>query len=165
MAGFVRAQNFPQAFLGHWTGELLWHQAGKKEPQKIQMHLIVQPADTAGHYTWQIVYGDNNQDNRPYVLKPVDTARGHWVIDERNGIVLDQYWIGNRLSGAFRVQTSTILNSYRVEGDRLMIEFFNLTTEPVGKTGGTSKDVPVVESFGIKSFQQAVLRRRDVEKS
>ena len=74
-------------FLGCWEGTLYWHQPGKKAPQTVKMQLIIQPTDTANVYTWQIIYGDKNQDNRPYLLRPVDTAKGHWQVDERNGIL------------------------------------------------------------------------------
>ena len=153
------SQDFPGKFIGHWEGDLHWYQTGQRQPQIVKMQLMVQPADTAGHYNWQLIYGSKSEDSRPYILKPVDTARGHWLIDERNGIVLDQYWTGNRLSGAFTVQGSTIVNSYWLEEDRLMIEFFSIGAQSVNKSGGTSEEVPVVESYAIKSFQKAVLRR------
>jgi hypothetical protein len=160
MADFAQAQDFPQKFLGSWEGKLQWYQTGKKAPQEIKMQLNIQPADTAGHYYWQFVYG-NNEDDRPYILKAVDTAMGHWVIDERNGIELDQYWVGNRLNGAFTVQNSTIVNSYWLKGDKLIVEFFSIGTKPVNKTGGASKEVPSVESYPVKSFQKAILERVD----
>ena len=159
--GSVSAQNFPAAFLGHWQGELEWYKTGVKEPHKINMQLVIRPADTAGQYTWQIVYGTRSEDNRPYILKPVDTTKGHWVIDEKDGIVLDQYWTGGRLNGAFTVQGSTIINSYWIEGDTLMVEFFSISSKPVSKTGGSNEKTPPVESYGVKSFQKAVLRRID----
>lgn len=129
-------------------------------PQKVKMQLIVRPADTAGHYTWQLIYGDKAEDSRPYLLKPVDTAKGHWVVDERNGIVLDQYWTGNRLSGAFTVQGTTILNSYWLEGDRLLIEFFSLAAKPVRTSGAGTEAVPAVDSYAIRGFQKAVLQKQ-----
>ena len=159
MAGLATAQDFPEKFLGRWEGEMQWYQTGKKQPQGIKMQLIVQPGDTAGQYTWQIIYGTKSEDTRPYILKPVDTAKGHWVIDEKNGIILDQYWTGNRFSGAFTVQSSTIISSYWIEGDDLMVEFFSFNAKPVNKTGGDNEEIPFVESYSIKSFQKAVLRR------
>src|SRR5687767_6059456 len=92
----ARTQDIPKKFIGHWKGDLYWYKTGEKTAQKVKMQLIIRPSDTIGHYTWQIIYGENNADNRPYILKPVDTAMGHWIVDERNGIVLDQYWVGNR---------------------------------------------------------------------
>jgi hypothetical protein len=155
----IFAQEFPKDFIGHWEGELEWFQTGKM--QKVKMQLVIQPTDTSGQYTWQIIYGDKTEDSRPYILKTVDTAKGHWVVDERNGIVLDQYWIGNRFSGAFTVQTSTILNSYCLEGKNLIAEFYSVSAKPIHTTGGTSQDVPAVDSYVMKSYQKAILKKKE----
>lgn len=155
-----KAAAFPQSFVGHWSGNLLWYQTGKQTPQTVRMQLIIKPADSAGTYTWQIVYGDNGEDNRPYILKPVDTARGHWQVDERNGIVLDQYYVGNRFTSAFTVQNTTIVDSYWREGENLVVEFHSLSAKPLATTGNGTDESPRVDSYGIKGFQRAVLRRR-----
>ena len=151
---------FPKSFVGHWVGTLYWYQSGKKEPQKVTMQLVIKPADSANTYTWQIIYGDKGQDNRPYILKPVDTAKGHWQIDERNGIVLDQYFIGGRFTSAFTVQTSTIVNSFWLEGKNLIAEFYSMTSKPVNSTGEGTEDSPKVDSYGTKSYQRAVMKRK-----
>jgi hypothetical protein len=121
------------------------------------MQLIVQPTDTANVYSWQIIYGEKGQDNRPYLLKPVDTAKGHWQIDERNGIVIDQYFTGNRFTSAFTVQSTTIVDSYWREGKTLVAEFYSLTAKPVATTGGGTEESPRVDSYAIKGYQKAVL--------
>jgi hypothetical protein len=151
--------SFPASFTGHWQGTLFWYQAGKKLPQKVKMQLIIRPADSADQYTWQIIYGDKGEDNRPYILKPVDTAKGHWQVDERNGIVLDQYFIGNRFTSAFTVQSTTIVDSYWREGKNLVAEFYSLTAKPVNTTGQGTEDSPKVDSYATKSYQRAVLKR------
>lgn len=151
------SQAFPQSFVGHWKGQLQWYQAGKKQPQKVSMQLIIQPADTAGQYAWQLVYGEKGQDNRPYLLKPVDTAKGHWVVDEKNGIFLDMYWVGNRLHSAFTVENATIVNNYWLDGGKLMIEFFTLSAKPVRTSGNGTEDSPKVDSYPVRGFQKAVL--------
>ncbi len=150
--------SFLKDFIGRWQGTLLWYQTGKAAPQKVTMQLIVLPTDTADVYTWQIVYGDKGEDNRPYILKPVDTAKGHWQVDERNGIVLDQYFVGNRFTSAFTVQTSTIVDSYWREGKNLVVEFHSYTAKPVATTGNGTEDSPKVESYAVKGFQRAVLK-------
>lgn len=157
---FCAAQkSFPHPFLGHWQGTLLWYQTGKKAPQKVKMQLIIRPAGAAGVYTWQIIYGEKGQDNRPYLLKPVDTARGHWQIDERNGIILDQYLVANRFTSAFTVQSTTIVDSYWREGKNLVAEFYSFTAKPVATTGAGTDDSPEVDSYGTKGYQKAVLKR------
>jgi hypothetical protein len=157
----VRAKiSFPQSFTGHWEGTLYWYPTGKPQPQTVNMELHIQPADTPGHYTWQIVYGKAADDNRPYILKPVDTAKGHWVIDEKNGIVLDSYWVGQRFCGAFTVQGNTILDSYWLEGDTLHAEFFSYKQEQVRTSGHGTDESPKVDSYRIGSYQKAVMVRR-----
>jgi hypothetical protein len=153
--------NFPQDFTGHWQGDLLWYQTGKSEPRKVKMQLIIKPTDTADVYTWQIIYGEKGEDNRPYLLKAVDTGKGHWQIDERNGIILDQYFVGDRFTSAFTVQTTTILDSYWRKGENLVAEFYSLTAKPVATTGAGTEESPSVDSYGTKGYQRAVLRKVD----
>lgn len=148
---------FPQSFAGNWKGVLIWTVAGKM-PQTFTMRLNIQPADS-GRYTWQIIYGDDLKDNRPYLLTPVDAAKGHWVIDERNSIILDSYWIGGRFTGAFSVQGNTIVDQYWIENDGLHVEFISYAAKAVSTTGGTSTEIPTVDSYRVKSVQRGVLQR------
>ena len=147
-------------FTGHWEGELVWSKAGSKVVQRVKMQIIIRPADTLGQYTWQIIYGDKGEDNRPYLLKPVDTAKGHWIIDERNGIMIDQYWLGNRFSSVFTVQNSMIHDSYWIENDQLIAEFYGISTAPVTTSGAGTEDVPTVNSYAIRTYQKAILKKK-----
>lgn len=156
---FAQTSNFPADWTGHWKGELQWFKTGKDEPQKVNMELHIQPGDSTGTFTWQIIYGAATEDNRPYLLKPVNPAAGHWQIDERNGIVLDQFFVGNRFCGAFTVQNSTIINNYQLTGDKLVVEFYSLAAKPLGTTGSGTEDSPKVDSYRVGSFQQAVLTK------
>jgi hypothetical protein len=156
----IRAQSFPTKFIGHWHGELLWYKQGNDQPQKVPMLLIIAPSDTAnGQYTWHLIYGDNKQDDRPYILKSIDSSKGHWVVDEGDGILLHEYWVANRFTSAFNVQGATIITSYWIEGDNLIIEFYSLDSKQLMTSGGTGKDVPVVDSYKVKGYQKAVLKR------
>lgn len=147
------------AFAGQWKGKLQWMVAGK--PTKdFTMQLIIQPADTAGQYTWQIIYGDSGKvDNRPYLLKPVDTAKGHWVVDERDGIVLDSYLHGNSFHGAFTVMGNTIVDSYTVNGDEMRVEFISIKLDQKNTSGKGTDETPFVDSYKITGYQVGVLKR------
>lgn len=125
----------------------------------MNMELQIQPGDSAGAYTWQIVYGQATEDNRPYLLRPRDPAAGHWVIDERNGILLDQFWVGQKFCGAFTVQNSTIVNNYWMEEGMLMVEFFSIGAKPLVTTGNGTAESPKVDSYRVGSYQKAVLRK------
>lgn len=158
----LKAQtSFPQDFIGKWKGTLAWFRAGDKKAQQVNMELYILPSkDTAGQFTWHLIYGSVSAGSRPYLLKPVDTAKGHWVIDEVNGIILDQYWVGNRFSGAFTVHNSTIVNTYYIENGQLIVEFYSYAAKPIDTTGRGTEESPYVERRAIKSFQRAVLKKQ-----
>ena len=150
---------FPTEWTGRWKGELHWWQGNSAEPKKVNMELVIEPTDSTDKYTWQIIYGKASEDNRPYILLAVDKEKGHWVIDEKNGIILDQYLIANRLSGSFTVQKSTIINNYWMENDSLVAEFYSMGASPVSTTGKGNDEIPLVHSYKINSYQRAVLKR------
>ena len=152
--------NFPQDFVGKWKGTLEWFRAGNATPQNVNMELYVLPADSPGNYTWHLIYGSANADSRPYLLKSVDSAKVHWVIDELNGIKLDQYWVGNRFTGSFTVQNSTIVNTYFIENGQMIVEFISYASKPIATTGKGNEDSPFVDSYSIKSFQRGVLKKQ-----
>lgn len=157
----VQAQqaNFPATWAGVWKGELQWFKGNAREPQKVHMELRIAATDTAGQYTWQLIYGDSAQDNRPYILMPKDTAAGHWVVDERNGILLDQFMRGGRFCGAFTVMGTTILNSYEVQGDTMTVEFYSYASKAITESGNGTDESPKVDSYRMAGFQKALLYR------
>lgn len=154
----AQQNKFPGDFIGNWKGSLQWMVAGKPA-QTFTMQLRIQPADTAGQYSWQIIYGDDDKDNRPYLLKPSDTAKGYWVVDERNGIVLGGYVYGNCYQGAFTVHENTIIDNYCVEGDSMQVEFFSIKLGDQRQSGHGNDEVPYVYSYRMNSYQKGVLRR------
>lgn len=156
---YAQKNKFPESWSGNWKGELQWFKPGKPEPKTVNMELRIHPVDSTDIFTWQIIYGSASEDNRPYVLKAKNKSAGHWVIDELNGIVLDQYWAGGKFSGVFSVQNSTILNSYWIKDDELHVEFYSLGAKPVSVTGHGTPESPSVDSYAIYGYQKAVLRR------
>ncbi len=155
-----KTSGFPFSFVGKWKGTMQWIVAGKPT-QTFTMQLRVHPTDSAGIFTWQIIYGDQEQDRRPYFLKPIDSAKGHWVIDENNGIVLDNYVFENCLKGAFTVSGNTIADNYCLENGLLKVEFTSIKLADKKTTGNGTTDVPHVDSYRIASYQVGLLHRID----
>ncbi len=157
---FSQNSSFPSAWLGRWTGHLHWYKSGNTSPQTVPMQLIIEPTDSLA-WNWQLVYGARQEDARPYLLRPHDSTGLHWVIDERNGIILDQYYTGNRLTGAFTVMQSTLVNSYELRGDSLLVEFYSFSKDPVRESGSRADSSEVkVMSYRITGYQRAILRRK-----
>jgi hypothetical protein len=157
--GIAQSQPFPASITGNWKGTMQWMVSGKPA-KSFSMQLRIHNADSAGCYTWQIIYGDDEKDNRPYLLKPVDTAKGHWLIDERNGILLDGFVHGNAFHGAFTVQGNTIVDNYTLLPDgRLQVEFFTIKLDEKRKSGNGTEDSPEVNSYPIRSYQTGILNK------
>jgi len=110
-------------------------------------------------YDWQLIYGDKGQDQRPYVLKAVDTSEGRWVVDENNGILLDGYWIGDRFICTFSVQGSVITSVYWLEHNALQVEMITHRAEAVRESGGADQRTPSVKAFPLLGYQRATLYR------
>jgi hypothetical protein len=157
---YAQSNPFPKGWEGNWTGELLWYKGAAKEPRKVNMELRIHSTDTLNKYSWQIIYGSGSKDNRPYTLIAKDTAKGHWAIDENNGIVLDQFLIADKFCGAFTVGSSTIVNNYWMDNDKLIVEFYNLSGKPIATTGKGTEDSPTVDSYKVTTYQKAVLSRQ-----
>lgn len=155
----AQKEGFPQSWEGNWKGELNWYKNGAAKPQKVNMELRIHPADSARTWTWQLIYGSVTEDNRPYLLMPKDSTGVHWAVDEQNGIILDQYWLGDNFSGAFTVMNSTIVNNYRLEKGKMRVEFFSYAAKPVATTGKGTEESPNVDSYRIGSYQKAILER------
>lgn len=147
---------FPTCFIGNWKGKLQWMVAGKPT-REFMMQLNIQPTATTGEFTWQIIYGEANDDNRPYILRSVDTTKGHWVIDENDGILLDGYVHGNSMHSAFTVQDNTIVNNYKIEEGRMQVEFFSVQLNDKNISGKGTEETPLVSSYKISGYQTGVL--------
>ncbi len=155
----AQSRKFPQSWAGDWTGELSWYKSGTPQPQKIRMQLKIHPGDSLHTWTWHLIYGAGTKDSRPYTLIAKDSTGTKWVIDEGNGIVLDQVWLGERFCGTFSVQSSTILNSCWMENGKLVVEFYSYGTKASSTTGKGTEDSPTVENYTIGSYQKAILTR------
>ena len=154
-----RNLKFPETWAGTWKGQVNWFKTGSDTATKVDMELRIHPTLTPGQWTWQIMYGGAGEDERPYTLKLVDSTAGHWIIDENNGIILDQYLVSGKLCGMFTVGNSTILNNYWREGDNLVVEFFSINAKPSGSTGKGTRESPSVDAYRIGGYQRAVLVR------
>ena len=152
---------FPKDFVGNWSGVLqIYTSQGKK--QEVPMQLNIQPLkDSAStQYSWEIIYGEKAKDHRPYRLVPVEADKGHWLVDENDGIQLDCFYIGNTLYSQFAVQGSYLTCTDRLEGNKLYYEITTAKVKPLKTTGGTSADSPPVDSYSVPATQKAVLTRK-----
>jgi len=153
---------FPASWVGIWQGELeIFDGVGLK--QNLPMELHIQPQDSADHYDWWIIYGEDKEaGKRGYQLRPVDKEKGVWLVDEKNTIELECYFFQDKLWSWYDVMGSLIMVSNEVHGNEMTFEIIAGKTEPVSITGNQKhegEDIPEVKTFPIGVMQRATLTR------
>jgi hypothetical protein len=149
---------FPAEFLGIWKGKLLIYK-GENVTNTIEMSVEHLPTDTAGVYIWSIIYGTEDTGKRPYYLRTVDATKGHYQIDEKNGIVLDSYFVGGKLVSHFLVQGNRLTTSYELVGEEMIFEVIVTKEEKPTITGDIGPEIPPVTSYLVSGYQKAILKK------
>ena len=156
--------NFPDDWLGFWEGELhIYNEIGLK--QSLPMALDNSTTNITGQYTWAIIYGsDSIAGRRDYLLKEVDKSNGHYIVDEKNGILLDAYLIDNELISVFEVMGNSLTSTYKREGNNMIFEIMMYKSQHVSITGDTiigTDTIPPVKSYKPIVTQKAILTKKD----
>jgi hypothetical protein len=145
---------FPKAWIGVWKGTLNWQTIKSDTVKKFTMELRIIPTEKDSVVNWIIIYGDNNTDNRPYKCKLIDKATNHWVVDENNGILIDQFIIGKNILSSFSVENVTITNSHKLIDNKTMeVSFITTQKEAITTSGNNTEAVPEVKAYKVLSIQ------------
>ena len=151
--------DFPKSWVGTWRGA-----SANITPEgrhvDFGMELTIEPIAGSDRFTWKIVYIDpeGTRQVRPYELVTVDASKGHYQVDERSSIVIDSYLVDNVFCSVFAVQSTVIAASYRVSGDRMLVQLISVNgTNPIGSGG--ENGVPRVNSHVVTGVQRATLLR------
>ncbi|MEZ4685421.1 MAG: hypothetical protein R3B47_04975 [Bacteroidia bacterium] len=144
-----RTATWPDDWLGTWKGELFLERPGQDSARSFAMALEISATERDHVWNWVIIYGEGEkQDRREYLLIAQDSIFSHFVMDEQNSILLDQYRIGNRMYSRFSVDSTMLVSVSKVEGDVMEAEIW--TGPLAGKKTGES--LPEGEQYDIFSF-------------
>lgn len=154
---------FPNDWFGLWQGnlEVYNHQ---NLSQNVPMTLECFPTDSSGVYTWWITYGtDTLTGKRSYSLKVIDNTKGHFIIDENNGILIDGYVMANKFISRFEVMGNQLTAIYERTDDKMIFEIIFNDTKEIKNTGNitspTGEKIPEVKAFKLSGYQRAVLNQ------
>lgn len=150
----AQTTDFPKSWEGKWKGEVNIYSANGNHT--VPMSLAIQPIDSA-RWSWTLHYEAPNQSPRSYEL--IKDTSG-WKIDEKNGIILPQQFLGNRMVSSFSVAGSLITCYYWLEKDVLNMEIHAVAQEANSKTNTNTDEKFEVGSHFIGSFQQAKLYKK-----
>lgn len=151
-------------WIGEWEGTLeIWK--GKQRLQEVPAYMKISPSDSSRSLLWTTVFGEQSgkQTTKPYELKAIDEEQGLYLLDEHNSILLESYWIKDKLVSWYEVSGNLILASYRMsEADQILLEIIAGKAEPVSVTGGREVDgetIPEVRTFPVSVIQTALFKR------
>ncbi len=152
------AADFPAAWNGVWKG-LTVNVAADGKREEIPMELHVLPLSQGRAHSWKILYGkDAAQTTRPYEIMPVDGDPNRFVVDEKNGLLIDNQLVGSVLYSQFMVTTNLVTTRFELKGDEMRVELlmFDLRAPRQSKLNGGNIEVA---SYRFRSAQSGVLKK------
>lgn len=148
---------FPDAWFGEWAGELSIYSAAGVA-QSLEMELHISPGEE-GKWGWTIMYKGDETDVREYELQLKDAAKAHYIIDEKNSILLDGYFLGNTLINRFSVNSNLIMINYTFESGHIVFDVFSGERDNTQLTGEEIKDFEI-HSYQMGTRQRAILFKK-----
>ena len=144
----------PADWHGRWTGTLKITSAAG-EAKETPMEMVIGPLKDSKNYRWKIVYGKGPV--RDYELVPQEKA-GHFVIDEKNGLLIDAWLVGSTVHSFFQVADSLIPVRYELAGDALRFSLTQSTTKDPRTTKLTRGDFEA-KAFRLQAVHVAELKK------
>ena len=144
----------PADWHGRWTGTLkITSVAG--EEKETPMEMTIEPLKDSKNYHWRIVYGKGPA--RDYELVPQERA-GHFVIDEKNGLLIDAWLVGSTVYSQFQVADSLIPVRYELNGGTLRFSLTVSSTKDPRTTKLTMGEFEA-KAYKLESIHVAELKK------
>jgi hypothetical protein len=151
------AQILPQ-FHGTWVGSCDYTQVDGTT-EVVALTIAIAPISPT-EVTWGLTYQGGSVGTlvKNYVLRAVDVAANHYVLDEQNGILIDEYLFGDRLISSFDVGNDTRLAaSTAVAGPSMHFENLAYGGRQVNRSRGGGV---TVLAYGAQSIESCDLVRQ-----
>lgn len=146
-------EQFPDSWKGTYKGELFITKNGTQTDTNF-MTLKIFRLDmerTAFHIKY-----DSDSSWREYEIKE-GKAINHWILDEKNSILLDHYIQNNEFTSIYSVNDFMLKANYKKIGDSIIS---TITTYPLRFAKITGDSTPYkIKSFKEQQVQRAVLKR------
>ena len=154
-----KSVQFPDDFFGIYTGTL--HISSDKGDQILPMEFHLLATDSVGKYTYTLVYGEGETKQiRDYSLLEKNKTKGAYVVDENNGIILDDKVLDNRMYALFEVNNTLLTTFITFEADHMIFEIIATSKSDKRVTYTEDEDKTEVISYPITTIQRAVLKKQ-----
>lgn len=140
---------------GEWTGTCEFANYNTDNPMApLSMRLVVEPVNEA-RVLWTIQYG--GEPARNYEMRKHPSGLdGHYILDEKNGILIDRFLIGHELRDLYTINGRAFTNTTKFEGDRILVTSVSYWTGAPRRTQ-TGPGQNVVNSFAMRDVNRCEL--------
>lgn len=152
--------SFPQDWTGRWQGDLMIY-SGLGLQDQLKMELIIEPIAGSENYTFVIVY-DTGADlsRREYELIVVDQEQGLYIVDEKNTIMIESYFMGGKWFQRFEVAGNMLICTIEQQGENLVWEITSGKSEKISTSGNPEiEGIFEVNTYPFGVYQRAVLTK------
>ena len=156
----IESISFPEDWTGRWQGDLKIY-SGLGLQGGLKMELIIEPIINSDNYTFTIVYDNSIElSKRNYELIVVDQEQGLYLIDEKNTILIESYFMGGKWFQRFEVAGNLLTCTIEMQNKNLIWEITSGDSEKISTTGDTTKEgILEVTTYPLGIYQRAVLSR------
>lgn len=131
--------------------------------QEVAMKLEIDQNPIERGVSWVMTYGEGEEQSvRPYSVRTINAAKGHFEMDEHNGIVLHMQKVLNQYISYFHVENSLLEAVYTfIDRKTILFEikmYHNEVNYMTGDKDFEGDRIPAVKSFPLQVYQRAVLK-------
>lgn len=155
---------FPEDWLGTYQGKIEMYNPKMGKYLDIGLKIVISETDTINRWQWQTYYDEfrGQKVTKDYAVFQTDSMpKGHYKLDENNGILLDRVLMGNTFYECFDIAGQGICSTTRLEGNTLYFEVYSYA-----KKNGNLLSIPnnqesldTIVSYPLQYTQKAILKR------
>ncbi|MFD0762547.1 hypothetical protein ACFQZW_10670 [Lutibacter aestuarii] len=160
----ISQEVFPKFWEGNYKGELQIYGVDSVQMRVAMQLAIVKKTDSL--YQWKMTYNyRGKEDVRAYELIVKNHSKGHYIIDEKNSILIDGFYKSGIFTSFFKVMNSFIVSTYTKKGDAIIFEIISVNGKSNTKSGNQkieNEEIPEVVSYLVNGRQKAILKKEDL---
>lgn len=163
----IHKTGFPNEWIGNYKGKMYILNNERNSLDSVDVVFKLHETTEKNKWTYVFKYSSQRYGNmiKDYLLvKPDSLASGVYLLDEKNGIIIQQVLMGNTFFSNFTVAESHIFTILRKNGEYIEMEVTSSKKLPVMTTRnhtGKNEKVFEIKSMLPYTTQFAILKKVD----
>ncbi len=158
----MNTELLPSEMTGVYEGKVKIYRQNVLQ-EEVAMKLEIDQDSIERGISWVMTYGEGEEKSvRPYSVRTINAASGHFEMDEHNGIVLHMQKVLDQYYSYFHVENSLLEAVYTFQDGNTIVFEIKMYHIDVNHTTGDNDfegdRIPAVKSFPLQVYQRAVLK-------